>query len=73
MSLVDQPRIRDEVMIEALIAVKMAKQDGDPLQITEEAERIHRQYPDCPVSLDELVAIITRLCAWERVPIQIGR
>lgn len=70
MSLVDQPRIREEVMIEALIAVKMAKQDGDAFLIAEEATRIHRRYADCPVSLDELVAIITRLCAWERVPIQ---
>ena len=67
---VDQPRVREEVMIEALVAVKMAKQDGESFLIAQEAQRIHGQYRDCPVSLDELVAIITRLCAWERVPIQ---
>jgi hypothetical protein len=70
MSLVEQPRIREDLMIEALVAVKLAKQQGTPFRIENEAVRIRRKYPDCPVSLDEPVATIAGLCAWERVPLR---
>jgi hypothetical protein len=70
MSLIERPRTREDVVIEALVAVKSAKQRGTPFRIENEAVRIRRKYPDCPVSLDELVATMARLCVWERVPLR---
>ena len=70
MSLQDEPRLRQEALVHATIAVKNAKRNGTILVIKAEAERIYRMIPNCPVSRADLRAEMIRLGLSDRVAIE---
>ena len=72
MVLQDQPRHREEALIDVAIAVKTAKRHRTTLVVHVEAERIFRQHPDCPVPLAALEAEMIRLGVSDRVAMQFG-